>query len=80
MTVSQNQFDSDLSAFTTAVANYETAVAAFVAAVGTAAPNLASEDAEVAASSTALLKRASSRRHAMRSAAWACAATSVRVA
>ena len=48
MTVSQSQFDADLTAFLAAEAAYETAVNAYIAAVGTAAPNLATEDASVA--------------------------------
>ena len=41
LSVSQGQFDSDLAA-------YIAAVNAYISAVGTAAPNLATEDAEVA--------------------------------
>lgn len=52
--VGQPQFDQDLAAYIGKVGAYITAVGAFVAAVNTAAPNLATEDAEVGAASTDL--------------------------
>lgn len=54
VTVSQDQFDQDLSAELAAQAAYVTAVNAYIAAVNSAAPNLATEDAEVAAAAAAL--------------------------
>jgi multidrug resistance efflux pump len=49
MSVSQGQFDTDLAAYIAADAAYQTAVGVYIAAVQTAAPNLATEDSEVAA-------------------------------
>jgi hypothetical protein len=48
MTVSQEQFDTDLAAELAAQTTYIAAVNAYIAAVQTASPNLATEDATVA--------------------------------
>lgn len=54
MSVSRDQFDTDLRNYTNAVSAYEAAVGAYTAAVKNAAPDLAVEDQEVGAAATAL--------------------------